>query len=383
MKVGIDGNLLCGKRTGMGTVIYNVLMNYEPQKDIDIIVYIPGRMDNVFYSKMEESGIRVKTYKKYNYILWEQIILPIFLKKDKIDCTWFPYNTASLFCPGSSIVTIHDAIYMKERFLNLPTLYKKCGLLYRKLLVPLAAKRAKQIITISKFAKDEIVFFFPKVSNKIDIVYNGIDVMTAREIKNLESSTADTIYKFKFENNIDQEYILGFGSLEKRKNTMRLIQAYEKLPVEIRKKYQLVLFGFRGWEQSEENAYLKRNYIENVKLLGYVSETEKQFLYLNCKIFVFPSLAEGFGIPILEAFAASVPVITSNTTSLPEVAGDAALFVNPEDIVDITTKIEMLISRCSLQQELINKGAQQLERFSWKNTSQNIFKIIKSIGNHS
>ncbi|MDF2472470.1 MAG: hypothetical protein K0R21_252 [Anaerocolumna sp.] len=381
MRVGIDGNLLCGQRTGMGTVTYNVLINYQPQKDIEITVYIPGKMDDGFYSKMKECGIKVVTYKKCNYILWEQIVLPRFLKEDKVDCVWFPYNTASLFSPCSSIVTIYDVIYMKESFLNPPTLYKKCGLLYRKLIVPFAAKKAKQIITSSKFAKDEIVSFFPKVNNKISIVYNGVDIINVKKAKEL--SLENDFYKFKVENNIGQDYILGFGSLEERKNSMRLIQGYEKLPIKIQKKYQLILFGFRGWQQSKEYAYLKLKHIQNVKMLGYVSDTEKQLLYLNCKIFVFPSLAEGFGLPILEAFAASVPVITSNTTSLPEVAGEAAVFVNPEDVTDIASKIEMLISSCSLQQELIEKGARQLEKFRWKNTSQSIFKIIKSIENHS
>lgn len=373
MKIGIDGNLLCGKKTGMGTVVYHVLKNYENRiNDDEIILYVPEKLNEEYSRFLEQNGITVKVLKKSNYMIWEQFILRKQIKKDKLDVFWFPYNTATTKVTCKSVVTINDVIYIKSPLLAPPTLYKKIGQLYRKIFVPIAACKAQRIITISEYARNEILTEFPSVSDKIEVIY--LSAETSRD-----KFDAEVWEEYKHKNGITDHYILGFGSLEKRKNSLQLIKSYEALPDEYRKLYQLVLFGFRGWEKSEEYIYIKEHHLDSVVLLGYVSDEEKSSLYANSRMFVFPSLSEGFGIPILEAFANYTPVITSMTTSLPEVAGDAAILVNPRDGTDITNAMKKLLDDKLLCNKMIKMGTQQYAKFNWKITAEKIFHVIYQI----
>jgi len=370
MKIGIDGNLLCGKKTGMGTVVYHVLENYDNRmKDTDIILYVPEKLSEEYTEILEQNGITVKVLKKSNYMIWEQVVLGKQIKKDKLDVFWFPYNTATIRVACKSIVTINDVIYMKNPLLAPPTLYKKVGQLYRKIFVPIAARKAQRIITISEYAKNEIVSVFQNVSDKIKVIY--LSAENGRSKLN-----AEVWEEYKQKNGITDRYILGFGSLEKRKNSLQLIKSYEALPDDYRKSYQLVLFGFRGWEQSDEYIYIKEHNLGNVIMLGYVSNEEKNSLYSNSKMFVFPSLSEGFGIPVLEAFANDTPVVTSITTSLPEVAGDAAILVDPQDEKAILEAMKKLLDDSALCSDLKVKGKNQYDRFDWKITAEKIMNTL-------
>lgn len=370
MKIGIDGNLLCGKKTGMGTVVYHVLKNYDNRiKNDEIILYVPEKLNEEYSKCLEQNGVTVKTLKKNNYMIWEQFILRKQIKRDKLDVFWFPYNTATTKVACKSIVTINDVIYMKSPLLAPPTLYKKVGQLYRKIFVPIAARKSQKIITISEYARNEILSEFPDSSDKIEVIY-----LSAEAGRN--KLNPEVWEKYKKKNGIADCYILGFGSLEKRKNSLQLIKSYEALPDDYRKVYQLVLFGFRGWEKSEEYIYIKEHNLDNVVLLGYVSDEEKNSLYSNSKMFVFPSLSEGFGIPVLEAFANDTPVITSITTSLPEVAGDAAILVDPQDEKAISEAMNKLLYDSALCSELKIKGKNQYDRFDWKITAEKIMNTL-------
>jgi glycosyltransferase involved in cell wall biosynthesis len=255
---------------------------------------------------------------------------------------------------------------------EVPSLYKKAGVIYRRLIVPRAIKKADRIITISQFAKNEICSYYPASQNKIEVVYNSADI----NIKGLNEKAEKAFFE---DNDISSPYILGFGSLETRKNSMGLIKAYCELSNDIKLRYQLVLFGFRGYEESEEFRYIKKNSVKNVIVLGYISDEEKTTLYKKSSMFVFPTFSEGFGIPVLEAFSNSTPVITSNVTAVPEVAGDAAILVDPSNINMISKAIERLIVENELAQLLIEKGKLQLQKFDWRRTSERMINLIKAV----
>lgn len=372
MKIAVDGNLLCGKKTGMGMVVHHVLMNWRSSDDRKIILYVPEPLESAYNEKLIHNGIEIKVLGKNNYFKWEQIILPSAVKKDGADILWCPYNTAPLFVSCKTLVTVHDLIYMKTTLRSTKTLYKKLGVIYRKTIVPMAIKKASVIFTDSEFSSKEISSRFYESKNKLQIVYVGADYSGCK-LNHNES-------KMFFEkNNIRKPYILGFASLEKRKNTMRLIEAYRNLSDELLQKYQLVLFGFRGYEYSEELKYIQNNNIRNIIILGYVSDKEKNTLYSESSLFVFPSLYEGFGIPVLEAFANETPVVTSNTTSLPEVAGDAAIMVDPLDADSINSGMVKVLCDTQMSKELIEKGKHQLQKFDWKKTSEQIYSVLLEI----
>ena len=268
MKIAVDGNLLCRKKTGMGTVVHHVLLNWCSTEAASITVYVPEPLTEEYSKKLAENNIKIKVLGKSNYFKWEQVVLPRALKKDGMDVLWCPYNTAPLFAGCKTVVTINDVIYMEAPLKSAPSLYKKLGIIYRKNIVPFAARNAKSIITISQFAKNEIARFFKRESEKVKVIYISADISDKR------LNTSDTASFFE-NNGIECPYILGFGSLETRKNTMRLIKAYIKLPDIIKKEYQLVLFGFRGYEESEEYKLIHtKNLEKKIIVLGYVSDEE-------------------------------------------------------------------------------------------------------------
>lgn len=373
MKIAVDGNLLCGKKTGMGTVVHHVLLNWCSTEAASITVYVPEPLTEEYSKKLAENNIKIKVLGKSNYFKWEQVVLPRALKKDGMDVLWCPYNTAPLFAGCKTVVTINDVIYMEAPLKSAPSLYKKLGIIYRKNIVPFAARNAKSIITISQFAKNEIARFFKRESEKVKVIYISADISDKR------LNTSDTASFFE-NNGIECPYILGFGSLETRKNTMRLIKAYIKLPDIIKKEYQLVLFGFRGYEESEEYKLIHtKNLEKKIIVLGYVSDEEKATLYGLSKLFVFPTLSEGFGIPVLEAFVGETPVITSNVTSIPEVAGKAAVLIDPTNVSSLTAQIDRLVSDEELCNRLVTAGKEQLKKFDWRITAENILAELKAV----
>ena len=372
--IAVDGNWMCGKRTGMGTVAYNVVKQWQTTKDIRVILYLPKELDKEYADTIRQHGIETKILGKANYIKWEQFLLPRALREDGVDVLWSPYNTAPLMVNARRVITINDVIYMTTPWQDVPTLYKKAGMLYRRIVVPKAAKKADKIITISHYAKQELCRLFPYVEDKIDVIYDS----ASKDTTALSAKEQEIFFN---QHGICKPYILAFGSLEKRKNTLRIIKAYEKLPEQIKKSYQLVLFGFRGYDGSEVEHYLQVNRRNlDIKILGFVSEKEKNTLYQQCEFFVFPSLSEGFGIPVLEAYANQAAVITSNTTSLPEVAGDAAVLVNPESIEAICSAM-LYVLHWNDKEKLqhLKKANKQLMNFDWQKTADKLWQVMSSI----
>lgn len=354
----------------MGTMVYNVIKRWKSTEDIQIILYVPEKLDSDYLELLRKNGIVVQELRSTNYFVWEQYVLPKAVKEDHIDILWCPYNTAPLFCRCKTVVTIHDVIYLTEKLSTASTLYKKAGMLYRRLVVPRAARNAETIITDSEFSKKEIKENIKQLKASINVIYIGMD--------NTLSRLHDEKSFFE-KHGINRPYILGFGSLEKRKNSMRLIQAYEALDAKIKNNIQLVLFGFRGYEQSEEYRYIQERNLDNVVVLGYITEEEKNTLYVNSEMFVFPSLSEGFGIPVLEAFSNQTPVITSNVTSIPEVAGNAAVMVNPESVSEITRGIKMILENSELSENMVSKGRRQLSKFHWSKAAEEIMESILGV----
>ncbi len=369
--IAVDGNLMCGKRTGMGTAAYNIVRQWHPDSSIRVILYVPEKLESDYMQELQANGIEIKILGKFNYAKWEQKILPFAVDADRADVLWSPYNTAPLRIKAKKVMTINDVIYMKASLIETPTLYKKAGLLYRRLVVPRAAKGAAKIITISEYARQEIGQMFPYVQDKIDVIYDS----ASKDTTALDDQERDAFFR---KHSIRNNYILAFGALEKRKNVLRVIKAYEQLPEQIRENYQLVLFGFRGYEGSDIEKYLQENGQGlDIVVLGFVLDEEKNTLYQNCECFVFPSLSEGFGIPVLEAYANHAPVITSNTASLPEVAGDASVLINPENIEEISHAIFDVL-QWDINKKIVwkDKAKEQLKKFDWQKTANRIWQVL-------
>ncbi len=299
--------------------------------------------------------------------------MPSKIKKAKVDLMYFPHFNIPIFYFGKFIVEIHDLTPMK--FKNIRT---KVGIfrflikdLTYKILIRLAVKRAQKIITISKFVKKEIINTLKVPSFKIKVIYgaSGIKIGQIREQDNI-------LEKLK----VAYPFIIYVGNAYPHKNLERLIFAFRKLVIDYKLNLNLVLVG------KEDFFYKKLK--EKVKNLGlfdkiiftdYLSDEELLALYRKATFFVFPSLSEGFGIPALEAASLGLPVCSSNSSSLPEVLGEAALFFNPYDIDDIAAKIKKLLDDKNLQEDLKKKGLIQVKKYSWEKMAEEILEVFQEV----
>lgn len=267
---------------------------------------------------------------------------------------------------GKVIVTIHDMIYKvypeTTEIKNLQNFHKK---------VKFAIENSDKIIAVSEATKKDILKYFNIQEKKIDIVSPGIYLEDY-----MKDDNDDILSKYKLPNS----YILYLGTLEPRKNIINIIKSFEKYKKENKSKIQLVLVGKKGWKYEKIfQAYEESPYKEEIKILGYIDEKDKVLLYKNAKVFLYPSFYEGFGMPILEAMAAGTPVITSNISSLPEVAGNAAILVNPYDINEILDAMREVLNNEKLRKNMIALGFNQANKYTWEKSVEKLEKIYEDL----
>lgn len=236
-----------------------------------------------------------------------------------------------------------------------------------------SAHWAQHIVTISEFSKQEISRWFRIPENKISVIPLGVDqrwhiVPDANEIMRVRKA-----------HNIPEHFFLFIGTLQPRKNLAHLIQAYSLLPASMRQECPLIIAGRKGWGCDDLVHQLQAQTINNVRWLNYVPGEDLPTLLSLATALVFPSLYEGFGLPVLEAFAAHTPVIASSTTSIPEVAGDAALLVHPQDINGWRDAMHAIWHDHALAQSLKNKGKVRVDLFSWEQTKSSLHQLYTKI----
>lgn len=233
---------------------------------------------------------------------------------------------------------------------------------------------AEHIITISEHSKQDIVKYFKIPEEKISVVPLGVDTAYFRKIP--EKQKKQILDKYE----IDREFFIFVGTIQPRKNLMRMIEVYESLPEKVRNKYQLVIIGQYGWGSKDFLEKIKNLKDQgSVKWLQNISDEDLHALYQSAFAMLYPSLYEGFGIPPLEAMASEIPVIASNTTSIPEICGDSVLYIDPYSKEDITKKIIELINDTALQKELVKKGAQHVQKFTWEKSALKHIEIFNNL----
>ncbi|MCT7505775.1 glycosyltransferase family 4 protein [Aliarcobacter cryaerophilus] len=227
--------------------------------------------------------------------------------------------------------------------------------------------RSDIIITGSEFTKQEILNRLDFKEENIKVIYHGVrhDLF-----KKLEDITLNF--------DLPEKFIFSVGSIEPRKNLIGLLKAFDKLDLQIKNEYKLVLVGFKGWENKDIMKIISQNK-ENIIYLGYISDEDLVKVYNKATCFIYPSFYEGFGLPPLEAMACGTPVICSNTSSLPEVGEDAVLYCDPNNIDDIKENLEVLLKDENLQKELSKKGLVQAQKFTWEKSAKEHIKIFKEL----
>lgn len=371
MKISIDISRGIIEKAGIGRYVVNLL---DALATIDKTNYY--QLQYSFWRKDSSKDKKAKEiYQKFNRYETKFLRLPGSLKEWWWGKKYFPnsflvkktdiFHAPSIFelplnLSFPSVVTIHDMTTFLFPDQRGQEVSKRLSERTKKVL-----EKAQKIIAISQNTKKDIVKFCQIPREKIIVtpLAAGSDFKPNKFLQR-------------------QDFILGVGTIEPRKNLKRLILAYAKLPEDVRKKHQLKIVGASGWNDSEIYKVAKPLVGKRqVDFLGYISDQELLKLYCRAKVFVYPSLYEGFGIPPLEAMSCSTPVITSNVSSLPEVTGDAALLVNPEDTDDIYRKIRMVLSNKKLCHKLSEKGLNRAKKFSWEKCAQQTLKVYEELFN--
>lgn len=367
VNIGLDLHTIGRMKTGNETYIQNLAEQFSQldQKEAEFFFYHTA--DDLEDSKRGLRG-QIRRVWPHNPLVRIPISFPYMLLRDSIDVAHFQY-VAPPVCPCPTMVTIHDISF--EFF---PEYFKPAERRRMKMLIPYSARKASHIITISEFSKRQMIETYGLAEDKISVTYLGVS-NRFKQTRNPEVLER-ILSRFK----IRRPYLLGVGNIQPRKNLKRLIAVYARLLKEDQIDHELVLVGNPAWKSSEiKHAMVDHGLQDRVHFTGYVTEDELVALYNLAHIFVYPSLYEGFGLPVLEAMACGTPVVTSNVSSIPEVAGDAALLVDPQSDSEIKNAIIKLVNNPEFYYTIVQKGIQQANRFAWEETAKQTFGLYNRV----
>lgn len=314
------------------------------------------------------------------YPLWEQFALPKAARNEGCEILHCTSNTAPVNTGIPLVVTLHDIIYMESGYAKIlngsGTPYQKFGNAYRKLVVPQIIKKSRKIITVSHFEKNRIGEFFGiKGDNRLTAVYNGVSEHFKPVTDELE------LHRVKEKYHLPDNFFFFLGNTDPKKNTPGTLKAFSDFINQTNSNYYLVMLDY---DHNELEKLLEdigdETLINRIILTGYVINTDLPSIYCQSEVFLYPSLRESFGIPMLEAMACGVPVITSNTSSMPEVAGTAAYIIDPFKPEEITAALIKILNDKNLKAGLISKGYEQAAKFSWKAMAESVLGIYREIG---
>ncbi|PIY96268.1 MAG: hypothetical protein COY66_04485, partial [Candidatus Kerfeldbacteria bacterium CG_4_10_14_0_8_um_filter_42_10] len=328
--------------------------------------------------EFQQKNVRIKyfpfsQYKRYLPFTYSHMLISAVLIKERLDIFHAPANTAPLTYTGDVVLTIHDlAIYRH------PYWFPRGQTFSTKFLVPKSARKAKRIIAVSQATKKDIIRLFKINSEKIKVIYEGVIQHIGSKLAK-KASKAQLQKKYK----IGEKYLLFVGTLEPRKNLMNLIKAFNSLLLKNYRKfkdYELIIAGGKGWKYEEIFKTIKQQkFGYKIRFLNYIPHEEKVVLMKNATCFVFPTMYEGFGLPVLEAMSLGTPVITSKISSLPEIAGNAAVLVNPNKMEEITAAFNKVLANKNLRQKMSKAGLAQSRKFNWKKTAQETMKLYREV----
>lgn len=371
MIIGIDGNEANVKnRVGVGEYSFELLKQFKKftvqssSREIKFKIYLKNE-------PLEDMSEETSSW-QYQIVkpgrIWTQIGLPLALhiENQKPDVFFSPSHYAPRFSPIPTVISIMDLSYI-----HFPHLFKKTDLYKLKRWTKYSVIQAEKVLTISNASKNDIIHQYHIKPEKIIVTYPGLPMQIANKKDEL------VIEKYK----IKKPYILFVGTLQPRKNIVRLIEAFSEIMKKNDKKdLGLVVVGKKGWMYEEIlQAPKKYSVEEHVQFLEFVGDNDLPALYSNASCFVLPSLYEGFGLPVLEAMSYECPVITSNISSLPEAGGDAALYVDPTNVHDIADKIVQVLADDKLRKKMIEKGKKQIAKFSWERTAKETLKVLEEV----
>lgn len=407
-KIGIDIRLIGKKQTGSEAVFFNLVKNLvKIDSDNKYFLFTDRNLekDSELKSEIEKLGLKnnfnIVFINAPNRFWWNLWALPNYLRKNPVDIFHTQYIAPFWLSKNVKLVlTIHDI-----SFNFFPQFIKKSDLFFLKTLIPRSLKMAARIIAVSGFTKKEIEKYYHIPGKKIAAIHNGVDF----ELFN-QNIAPEKLEEAKKKYNLPEKFIFYIGTLQPRKNIPVLVEALDilhekyKIPLSpplrkgesvlspfekgrVGEGFSLVIAGNRkahNFDPKIDEMIKKYDLQASVIFPGWIDEENKPALYKLARCFVFPSLYEGFGIPIIEAMAAGTPVVSSNESCLPEIGRNGAIFANPNNPKEFAQKIHEILSDGNLRENLVKKGQEIAKSYTWQKNAEKTLGIYENlcIANH-
>lgn len=370
MRIGIEAQRVFRRnKHGMD---YVVLQEIKELQKIDhkneYFVFVAPGVDRCL---KDTENVHIIVIGESFYPVWEQITLPRAAKKYNLDILHCTSNTAPIFCNIPLVLTLHDIIFLEPRDKNNKSLYQNMGWLYRRKVVPKILEKCHRIITVSNFEEQNIIQKLNIPQKRMAMIYNGYNEW----FKPLRD-VAD-IYKSYIEK---PGYFFFLGNTDPKKNTERTLIAYSRYLEQSTVKRKLLMADL---DKAYLDSIIERNHIENIReqivIPGYIVNSDLPYIYNSAFAFLYTSLRESFGIPLLEAMACGTPVITSNTSSMPEIGGNEAILINPESPEEITEKMLCLENDEVYYNQQKEIGLKRSSLFSWRKTAEQLLNLYETV----
>ena len=309
------------------------------------------------------------TVSRRKRIYYEHFELPAYFHRNRFDLYHATGYILPYFSRLPSVLTVHDLIA-----LDYPEYCKGENAAYFKLCLPRSIRRAARIIAVSGKVKADIVQRFGIEADKVTVIYHGVE----KQFTSVHS--ADALQRVRDKYQLPEKFLLFVGNLEPKKNLPRLIRAFMNLKRQAHIAHKLLIVGKKGWKYEPVFAQIKLEKAEQeVILAGYVAREDLPALYALAELLVFPSLYEGFGLPVLEAMACGTPVLISNAGALPEITGGIQPQVNPYDLADIEEKMHLLLTDAGLREKNARHGAARARAFSWERAADQTLRVYDEV----
>lgn len=375
MRIGIEAQRIFRKKKhGMDMVALELIKQLQVLDTKNEYFIFVNNVEDVT-ALTETANCKIVHLKESSYPVWEQVHLPKAVNDYKLDLLHCTSNTAPISLKVPLIITLHDIIYLEKWNFTKGTTYQIIGNFYRRWNVPKVVKKAKHIITVSEFEKQRIASYFKLTDVQVSAVYNGVGAHFKRVTDEAELKRTKEAY------NLPDNFIFYLGNTDPKKNVIGVLQAISILKSKGKLRSKLLMLDI---DKDYLLATMKQigdvSLMDDIVFSGYVPNKDLPAIYSQAQLFLYPSLRESFGIPLLEAMACGVPTITSNTSSMPEVAGSASVLVNPFKPEEIAEAILNLQQDLNLQQQLIAKGLKRVEYFTWEANAKQTLALYSQYG---
>lgn len=369
MRVGLDAAVLKEEAYGIGNYIKNLIFNLASTKPHDDYFLVASRQGIPHFASLANRlSFGLCPNSPLPRVVWEQTVLPRILGTKKIDVFHGLASSVPLRGNCPRVATVHDLTAF-----TVPDRHTFARRNYLRWMIPEACKRADVIITVSEHTRDDLVKRLGVPYDKIVVIWLGVDP------KFYPIGNTEQLAAVRQKYGISGNFILYVGVIEPRKNLCNLVRAFQDA-VDVHREYVLVLAGSPGWGyESVLRGVMSSSIRDRIILTGYVDSRDLCALYSASSLFVYPSLYEGFGLPVLEAMACGIPVITSNVSSLPEIAGGACVLVDPRSPGDLMRAMRRVLAEEHVRKMLSEQGILRARAFSWERTARKTHEVYSRL----